>query len=322
MTKKSVESMVRKVDTVELVKEYLENPVFKDATLVQSEILKSIRHVLDEKEFVELLPVTVSPITDPLNHPHFEAEFEYYGQKYSVTKSMILHKQVAVLVHKKIYIVSPNVRLETEDKMDSGRHLFDFVQIDMEMLEASREDVFDIMEDAIIHTIKTIKKKYPDIIRKYHPSLKTPSKPFKRYTVKELKEKYGERDYEKIASLNADEPFWMIDIPLMDREFYDKQDPKRPDVLLDFDLIYPEGFEEAISGGEREHEYEQILKRMKLKNTPPEQFEDYLAVAKAGILRHSAGCGIGIERFTRWVLALDHVEKTRLFAKTPGKHSI
>ncbi|AEX85349.1 aspartyl/asparaginyl-tRNA synthetase [Marinitoga piezophila KA3] len=315
------ESMERKVDTVPLVKEYMENPVFKDATLIQSEILKGIRHVLDEKGFVELLPVTVSPITDPLNHPHFEAEFEYYGQKYSVTKSMILHKQVAVLVHKKIYIVSPNVRLETEDKMHSGRHLFDFVQIDMEMLESPREVVFDVMEDAIIHTIKTIKEKYPEIIEKYHPSLKVPEKPFKCYTVKELKEKYGE-DYEKRASLEATEPFWMIDIPLLEREFYDKQDPERPDVLLDFDLIYPEGYEEAISGGEREHEYEQILKRMELKGTPPEAFQDYLEVAKAGLLKHSAGCGIGIERFTRWILALDHVEKTRLFAKTPGKHSI
>ncbi|WP_254873302.1 asparagine synthetase A [Marinitoga sp. 1138] len=315
------ESMERKVDTVSLVKEYMENPVFKDATLIQSEILKGIRHVLDEKGFVELLPVTVSPITDPLNHPHFEAEFEYYGQKYSVTKSMILHKQVAVLVHKKIYIVSPNVRLETEDKMDSGRHLFDFVQIDMEMLETPREVVFDVMEDAIIHTIKTIKEKYPEIIEKYHPSLKVPEKPFKRYTVKELKEKYGE-DYEKRASLEATEPFWMIDIPLLEREFYDKQDPERPDVLLDFDLIYPEGYEEAISGGEREHEYKQILKRMELKGTPPEAFQDYLEVAKAGLLKHSAGCGIGIERFTRWILALDHVEKTRLFAKIPGKHSI
>ncbi|KAF2956596.1 asparagine synthetase A [Marinitoga sp. 38H-ov] len=311
----------RKVDTVELVKDYLKNPIFRDATLIQSEILKCIRKVLDEKGFVELLPVTVSPITDPLNHPHFETEFEYYGQKYSITKSMILHKQVAVLVHKKIYIVSPNVRLETEDKMESGRHLFDFVQIDMEMLNASREDVFEVMEDAIIYTIEKIKEKYPDIIKKYHPDLKTPKKPFKRYTVKELKEKYGD-NYEKLASLNATEPFWMIDIPLLEREFYDKQDPNRPDVLLDFDLIYPEGFEEAISGGEREHEYEQILKRMKLKNTPFEQFEEYLKVAKEGLLEHSAGCGIGIERFTRWLLALDHVEKTRLFAKTPGKHSI
>lgn len=321
MTKKIMERTERKIDTVKLVKEYLENSVYKDATLIQSEILKSIRHVLDKKDFVELLPVTVSPITDPLNHPHFETEFEYYGQKYSITKSMILHKQVAVLVHKRIYIVSPNVRLETEDKMNSGRHLFDFVQIDMEMLEASREEVFDIMEDAIIYTIETLKEKYPDIIKKYHPTLKTPNKPFKKYTVKELKEKYG-KDYEKQASLNADEPFWMIDIPLMEREFYDKQDPERPDVLLDFDLIYPEGYDEAISGGEREHEYEQILKRMNLKNTPPEQFKDYLEVAKAGLLKHSAGCGIGVERFTRWILALDHVEKTRLFAKTPGKHSI
>jgi asparaginyl-tRNA synthetase len=31
---------------------------------------------------------------------------------------------------------------------------------------------------------------------------------------------------------------------------------ENPGVLKDFDLIYPEGFGEAISGGEREHRYE------------------------------------------------------------------
>ena len=32
------------------------------------------------------------------------------------------------------------------------------------------------------------------------------------------------------------------------REFYDREDPARPGTLVDMDLLYPEGFCEALSG--------------------------------------------------------------------------
>ena len=98
-----VEKKVRKVDSVELVKTYLEDKTYKDALLVQSEILRLSREFLLEKGFVEVLPVIISTITDPLNHDVFDAQIDYYGNKYYVTKSMILQKQVSVLVHDKIF---------------------------------------------------------------------------------------------------------------------------------------------------------------------------------------------------------------------------
>lgn len=314
-------TFVRKVDTLELVKAYTEGSFFKDVLKVQAEILKGLRKSLEDKGFLEMLPIMISPITDPLNHPVFDADIDYYGQKFSVTKSMILHKQIATLVHDKVYIVSPNLRLETEDCYKSGRHLIEFVQVDMEMAGASREEVMDIMEYAIIFTLKSIKEKFPDIIEKYHKGIVIPEKPFKKYRVLEVKEKFGE-GYEKILSELSEEPFWLIDIPIMDREFYDRQDKEHPEVLLDFDLIFPEGFGEGISGGEREDDYEQILMRMDKKGTSREAYSEYLKLAKEGLIKKTAGCGIGVERFTRWVLGLEHVEKSRLFAKAPGKHSI
>ncbi|BBE29978.1 asparagine ligase A [Tepiditoga spiralis] len=312
---------MKKVDSLELVKKYTDGNFFKDVTFIQSQILKSVRHVLDEKGFIEILPVIISPMTDPLNHPVFNADINYYGKTYSITKSMILHKQISTLVHEKIYSVSPNLRLETEENYDSGRHLVEFVQIDMEKLGATRDEIMDIMEEAIKYTVNTLKDSYPEIIEKYHPSLDFLNKPFKKITVKEAKSTYGE-DYEKILSKKSKEPFWLIDMPLLEREFYDKQDMKNPDVLLDFDLIFPEGFGEGISGGEREHEYDQIIKRMDLKRTSSKMFEEYLSLAKEGILKPTAGCGIGVERFTRYILGLDHVENARLFAKAPGRYSI
>jgi asparaginyl-tRNA synthetase len=42
---------------------------------------------------------------------------------------------------------------------------------------------------------------------------------------------------------------------------------------------------------------------------------------KKGIPK-SAGCGIGIERFVRFVLNLSSVKEARLFAKLPGEISL
>jgi len=311
----------RKVDSVELVEKYLKDESYRDALIIQSDILGLSRNFLHDKGFIEYLPVIVSTITDPLNKDVFEAQIDYYGYKYYITKSMIVQKQVGILVHDKIFSFSPNLRLEREEKAQSGRHLIDFVQLDLEVKNAKRNDIMDLMEDLIIYVIKNIIQTYPNLIRKYHPTLKIPNKPFSKISVKEAKKIYGD-DYERILSEKATEPVWLIDMPIEEREFYDKQNPFEPDTLLDFDLIYPEGFGESISGGEREYEYEQIVKRIKLKGNNLENYDDYLKIAKKGYLQPSAGCGIGIERFTRYILGLEHIEKTRLFAKITGKFSI
>ena len=42
----------------------------------------------------------------------------------------------------------------------------------------------------------------------------------------------------------------IVDIPLQEREFYDREKDEEEGVLMDMDLIYPHGYGEAISGGE------------------------------------------------------------------------
>ncbi|SDC26366.1 asparagine synthetase A [Geotoga petraea] len=311
----------RKVDTVSLVKSYVENDYYSNLLIIQSSILQSMREFMISEGFLEILPVIISPITDPLNHDIFDASIDYYGYSYSITKSMILQKQVSTLVTDRIFSMSPNLRLELENRYEDKRHLIEFVQMDMEVANAKREEVMDIMERLLIRIISEITVKHTKIIEKYNSGLVIPKKNFKRIRVQDAIEKYGD-SYEKILSANAKEPFWLIDIPIMDREFYDKQNPNDPDFLLDFDLIYPFGYGEAISGGEREHEYDQIIKRMDLKGNSKNIFKDYLDLSKEGLLKPTAGCGIGIERLTRYILGLEHIEKARLFAKSPGKISI
>ena len=147
---------------------------------IQSEIRKILGNELRKKEFIEISPVILSPITDPLNHPIDPAAITCYGKKYNVTQSMIFHKQLALRTLEKIFIFSPNVRLEPQDKKDTGRHLFEFTQLDLEVKDATREDVMRLCEELIIAVITSIKKSCKKELKALGRELKTPKTPFRQ----------------------------------------------------------------------------------------------------------------------------------------------
>jgi len=288
----------------------------KEVLEVQSEAIFRMGEFLRNEGFVELLPVIISPLTDPLNHSVYDAKIPYGNGYYSLTKSMIFHKQLALREYPKIFIFSPNVRLETEDKKHTGRHLIEFVQLDLEVKDATREDILDLVERLLVYTMQKLEEKFGAFIKSVNPNFHIPKTPFERVKYLEAKEKLGS-DFELLLSKEKGDPFFLIDIPIEEREFYDRlsDDGK---TLVDMDLIYPYGFGEGMSGGEREYELDRIIMRMKYKNMNLEDWKWYLEEVKKGIPK-SAGCGIGIERFVRFVLNLPSVKDSRLFAKLPGE---
>lgn len=287
---------------------------------IQSKIRRRLAEYLESKDFIEINPVILSPMTDPLNHPTTPGNITCYGQKYHLTQSMIFHKQVALKTLDKIFVFSPNVRLEPTDRCKTGRHLFEFTQLDLEIKDARREDVIGLCEEMIVHLTKAIKKDCKSELKQLGRELMVPATPFKRISYKEAYETYGE-DFETEISKKHKEPVWIIDMPMTHREFYDKEHKDKKGYLADMDLIYPEGYGEALSGGEREYKYEQIKKRMKFKGKKYKEFESYLKIAKEG-LPPSAGFGIGIERLTRFICGLKKIEDTTLFPKIPGKKGV
>jgi len=157
--------------------------------------------------------------------------------------------------------------------------------------------------------LKTIKRELPS----FEP-------PFKRITYEQAVKTYGQ-NFELKLSEELSEPAWLVDFPLEEREFYDRQDETRPGTLVDMDLIYPGGFGEALSGGEREYELEKIKSRIRLKGIDLESYDLYLKLAGRG-LYPSAGFGFGLERLTRFVCGFQDIAEVRLFAKKPGVYGL
>ncbi len=307
-------------ESVETQYEEIQSKKRKSAIKIQSGMRKILGDYLRKRGFTEISPVILSPVTDPLDSSQSDSHIDYYGHDYKLTQSMIFHKQMSLLSLDKIFIWSPNVRLEKPGKKETGRHLSEFTQLDLEVKGASRSEIMSLGEEMIKTLIQEVQKKYKEELRELDRSLKVPKTPFDRIEFKKAREEYGE-DFEIKLSKEKDEPFWLIDFPVEEREFYDKEYPEEKGILKDMDLIYPEGYEEAISGGEREYEYEKIVDRIERADLSPEQFEWYLEMAKKGLPK-SAGFGIGIERLTRFICGLERVEEATLFPKTPGKPSL
>ncbi len=281
-----------------------------------SEVLSETTHFFHEEGFTQLLPVMLGRSTDPLGPDPGSSvlrtvEVDYLGQRFYLMNSMILHKQIAVRDVGKVWILSPNVRLERPERATSGKHLFEFTQADFEIPHARSPEVRALMERYFVHLGDALHD---------HPAFSTlgvePPRfapPWPVYTTHELEEKYGSA-WEDAASETHDQPFWAV---CHRREFYDREDPADPGHFLNYDLIYPFGYGEALSGAEREWQLDRIRSRIARDGIPPAAFRAYLEVAHD--LVPSAGGGFGIERLVRFLVRARHVGDVQLFRRVPGE---
>jgi asparaginyl-tRNA synthetase len=283
---------------------------------VTSDVLRATTEFFHREGFVQLLPVMLGRSTDPLGPDPGSSvlttsAIDYLGQRFYLMNSMILHKQVAVREIGKIWILSPNVRLERAERGRSGKHLFEFTQVDFELPGAGSDDVRSFMERYFVALGGALKD---------HPGFAAlgvePPRfevPWPVYTTHELETRYGS-EWEIPASRDHEQPFWVL---CHRREFYDREDPDEPGHYCNYDLVYPHGFGEALSGAEREWDPEKIRARIARDRLPPDPLVAYLSGVSS--LIPSAGAGFGVERLVRYLTRAKQVGDVQLFRRVPGE---
>lgn len=296
---------------------------------IQDQILSSIREFLRSEGFIEILAPIIGPCTDPGIRNAKQVSIDYYGESFKLMSSIILYKQMAITCYPKIFSLSPNIRIEPLESLYTKRHLTEFRQVDIEAAYTSYEEMMSLGEKLLKHVISDVLNKCSMELSYLGRYLSIPKTPFKKYTYDEAVEllnsigfnmRYGCEipwDLEEKLSHMHKEPFWITDYPITARGFYYLEHSDKPGILRDFDLIYPEGYGEAISGGEREYRYEYIVKRMKNGGEDPFNYVWYLELLKSGVPQ-SSGFGIGVERLTRYICGIDNVWDAVPFPKVAG----
>ncbi len=282
--------------------------------------LKCLTQEFTDNDFEWLLPVILSQSTDPLwpdscASIEKRVEVEIYGKTVRTTTSMIVHKMVACsLAVPKLFILSPNVRIEKSERAATGMHAYEFTQLDFEVRNTTSQDIRNFVERTVQRLIDSLKTNMKDelISLRKHDGLRTPRIPFKVYDKAELEEDYG-KEWEPQILSETEDPVWVTNIP---REFYDFEDAKSGK-WDNYDLYLP-GYGEVLSGARREFEYAKLSGKMERDGVRKENYRLLLKLAKEGRLKPTAGAGIGIERLVSWIVGAKHVGETQVFPKVPG----
>ncbi len=287
---------------------------------VMTYTLSNLTNYFTVNGFQWLLPVALSKSTDPL-WPDPSAsidkriEVDIYGETVRTTSSMIVHKLIASsLAYPKLFILSPNIRIEKAERAKTGKHVYEFTQLDFEARGASSSDIMRLVEGAVTNLVESLKRDRAGDLKLLGrlDALKITKQPFATYDASKLEEKYGPAWEAKLIT-EIKEPAWVINLP---REFYDFEDFEtgRWD---NYDLMMP-GFGEVLSGSRRECEYPKILAKMEKENVRKENFALILKLAKEGRIKPTAGAGIGVERIVSWITGASHIGETQPFPKVPG----
>jgi aspartyl/asparaginyl-tRNA synthetase/glutamate mutase epsilon subunit len=317
-------------------REHLVSPITHSALRIQQRMLDAVREHLRGRGFVELLPPIIGPVTDPGVRGSKQVDVDFYGNRYKLMTSAILYKQASLLAFDRIFYIAPNVRMEPLETTATSRHLAEFHQIDVEVAGATRNDVVQVLQDLVTHVVRAVvtelRAELEALGRDVGAFTELLSRPFDTMTHADAVDTLlrlghpqnptAELDWagEYLLSQKATVPFVVTDYPKGSRGFYDRESTTAPGVLRNFDLIAPEGYGELCSGSEREFEYSRIVTRIRETGENPAKYGWYLDMVRDGI-PGSAGFGLGLERFTRYIAGLAAVWQASAYPKIPGRVS-
>lgn len=295
---------------------------------IRSELIKACRDYMDNNGFLLVDTPIFTPAACEGTTTLFETE--YFGEKAYLTQSGQLYNEATAAAFGKVYCFGPTFRAE---KSKTRRHLTEFWMMEPEMAYYDLNDNMELAEDLIEYLVqRVLEKKQPEltVLERDVSKLENIKRPFPRITYSEaveLLQKKGVEftwgddfggDEETLISEQFEKPVMIHRYPLECKAFYMKADPEDPRVALCVDVIAPEGYGEMIGGGQREDDYETLVRKIKAHNLPMEAFEWYLDLRRYGSVPHS-GFGLGIERTVAWICGIHHVRETIPFPRLMGR---
>jgi len=244
-----------------------------------------------------------------------------------LSQSGQLYLEAAIASFGKVYDFGPTFRAE---KSKTKRHLTEFWMMDAEAAFMEFDQLLEFEERLIVFVIQEIVKNCAlelKILERDASPLEQIKIPFERLTYDEILKKlhklgsdikYGEdlgNDDETLLMTHFKQPIFITRFPLAFKAFYFKRDAAKQDLTLSADLLVPEGYGEITGGGQREDDYEQLLKRLNEALVNRQDYEWYLDLRKYGSVPHS-GFGLGLERLVAWLGKLEHVREAIPFPRT------
>ena len=338
---KEKEEKKEKMEIVVKMNTRLDNRVFdlRDPTTqaifkLQAGVAKLFREYLDSKNFIEIhTPKLIGGASEGGSNVF---KFKYFEQDACLAQSPQLHKQMCIISDfKKVYEIGPVFRAENSF---TSRHLCEFTGLDIEMeIKEHYFEVLDVLGELFYYIFNGLKERYAkelEIVNNQYPFepliltpqvLKLPwTEGIKMLTENGFKQDINEdldteneKALGKLVREKYKTDFYILyGYPKSARPFYTMPDPNDEGFTNSYDAFIRG--EEVLSGAQRIHDYDLLLKKVKEKEINPETLSDYLNSFKLGAPAHG-GAGIGLERVVKLYVGLGNIKKCVLFPRDPKR---
>ena len=250
---------------------------------------------------------------------------DYFQKNAFLNQSPQFYKQACVGIFDRVYEIAPVYRAE---KHATSRHINEYIGLDFEM--GYIDSMYDVMamETAMLRFImEYIKENYKyeiDLLEADIPTIKDiPSIKFidaikllrgEGQTGKKFDlDPEDEVNLGKLAKEKYDSDFiFVTHFPSSKPPFYAMNSREDPKEAYKFDLLF-RGLE-ITSGGQRIHDYDEQVAKMKAQGLDPADFKSYLDAHKYGLPPHG-GLGIGLERLLMKLLNKSNIRETSMFPR-------
>src|SRR5258708_16255962 len=295
------------------------------ALAVRHEVIKGIRDYFDSNGFVLVDTPIFTPSACEGTSTLFEVNY-FDEEKLYLAQSGHLYNEATARAFSRTYCFGPTFRAE---KSKTRRHLTEFWMVEPEMAYADLEDVKRLGEELAVFVIGRVlenRKEELRVLERDTSKLEAVKAPFHRMSyddaVVKLQGKGTEVQWggdlgntdETLLTDDLDRPVMVDRYPSSVKAFYFQPAPDRPELAMGVDFIAPEGYGEVIGGGQRIHDLDLLLQRLKEHSLPAEAFNWYLDLRRYGSVPH-AGFGMGVERFVAWMCGLEHIRETIPFPR-------
>ena len=294
---------------------------------MRGKIVQELQAFFMDEDFIQVSPPTL--VQTQVEGGSTLFPLKYFEEEAYLTQSSQLYLETVIFSLGKVFCSLPSFRAE---KSRTRRHLTEFTHWEAEMPFFDFEDNMAFQEKMVRRVVDQVTSKYPDIMQKFHPELKSPEKPYLRLDYAEMIDKLNEWDIQKEEGSSKWEfgddvtekperelidkigvPTFITRFPREMKPFYMKVDPKDSERTLSADLIVP-GLGEIIGGSQREDDYDTLLEGFKREGLDTKPYQWYLDLRKYGSVYHS-GFGLGIERLVQYVMKVEHIRDTCLFPR-------
>lgn len=291
---------------------------------VRSEVLRFVDDFFREEGFVEVSPPMF--ISSACEGGATLFGLKYLDKQLYLTQSAQLHLEALIYSLEKVYCVAPSFRAE---KSRTIRHLIEYWHVEAEWPFADMDDLMGLEEDLVSYvcqkTVENCKKEMEGLgvnVSKLI-AVKTPfprvtyTEAIERLISKGFKIEWGEDlgfDEEKALAADFGNPFFIYAYPRQIKAFYCKTYRDDPDLVMSADMLVPR-IGEISTGGAREDDRDELLKRIRELSLREEDYDWYVDLRRYGTVPH-VGFGLGVERLLGWMLDLENIMDTIPFPRT------